>query len=215
MDIMQKKVGRPRILERQNIIDIAFNEYWEKGIFNVSISRIAKLANVSRPGIYKEFGDEDNLKEEVLNRYVRLSADPCHKNYFDYKNYPNHLFNHFDAIINDGNKNLTEDPAYLNIERPKKAIGCLMERTRLNSNLLGPKSKELMKKYTQYRKKCFQEYIRNAQADKKIKKHLNPEFLSEYILALFNILQINRLNRLNKSKIEQILHLALSPILTK
>ena len=129
---MIKTLGRPKTLDRDKIIDIAYFEYWEKGIFNVPLTVIASLANVSRPGIYKEFGDEDGLKTEVLKKYIEVSANPVHKNYDNYKQFPDQLFNHFDAILNDGNKYLTNDASYLMIKRPRKAIGCLMERTRLN-----------------------------------------------------------------------------------
>ncbi len=212
---MKNKVGRPKTLERQTIIDIAFNEYWEKGIFNVPLTNIAKLASVSRPGIYKEFENEDGLKTEVLKKYIKLSADPAHKNYDDYKNYPDHLFNHLEAIIKGGSKKLTNDPSYLNIKRPKESIGCLMERTRLDYTKLGPKAKNLVKQYTNFRKKCFIKYVINAQSEEKFKKNLDPNLTAEYILSLFNILQIYRLNGINKKTIEKNLDIALTPLLIK
>ena len=210
---MGKTLGRPKTLDREEIINIAFNEYWEKGMFNVSLTTIAKLAKVSRPGIYKEFEDEDGLRTEVLKKYIKLSAEPVHKNYDSYKLYPNHLFNHFDAIINDGNKNLTKDKNYLKIKRPRNAIGCLMERTRLNSKLLGPKAKKLIKTFNIFRVECFKKYVRNAQADGKFKKNLNPQYTAEYILAQFNMIQTYRLNGIKKNRIENILETALKPIL--
>jgi len=210
---MGKTLGRPKTLDREEIINIAFNEYWEKGIFNVSLTTIAKLAKVSRPGIYKEFEDEDGLRTEVLKKYIKLSAEPVHKNYDSYKLYPNHLFNHFDAIINDGNKNLTKDKNYLKIKRPRNAIGCLIERTRLNSELLGPKAKKLIKVFNTFRIECLKKYVRNAQADGKFKKNLNPQYTAEYILAQFNMIQTYRLNGIKKNRIENILETALKPIL--
>jgi len=51
-----KKVGRPKKLDRQNVIDVAFNEYWLHGIHEVSVTKIAQLSKTSRPGIYVEFG---------------------------------------------------------------------------------------------------------------------------------------------------------------
>ena len=210
---MGKTLGRPKTLDREEIINIAFNEYWEKGMFNVSLTTIAKLAKVSRPGIYKEFEDEDGLRTEVLKKYIKLSAEPVHKNYDSYKLYPNHLFNHFDAIINDGNKNLTKDKNYLQIKRPRNAIGCLMERTRLNSELLGPKAKTLIKTFNTFRIECFKKYVRNAQADGKFKKNLNPQYTAEYILAQFSMIQTYRLNGIKKNRIENILETALKPIL--
>ena len=167
----------------------------------------------SQPGIYKEFEDEDGLRTEVLKKYIKLSAEPVHKNYDSYKLYPNHLFNHFDAIINDGNKNLTKDKNYLQIKRPRNAIGCLMERTRLNSELLGPKAKKLIKTFNTFRIECFKKYVRNAQADGKFKKNLNPQYTAEYILAQFNMIQTYRLNGIKKNRIESILETALKPIL--
>ena len=210
---MGKTLGRPKTLDREKVINIAFNEYWESGMFNVSLTSIAKLAKVSRTGIYKEFEDEDGLRTEVLKRYIKLSAEPVHKNYDSYKLYPNHLFNHFDAIINDGNKNLTKDKNYLQIKRPRNAVGCLMERTRLNSELLGPKAKNLIDTFTSFRIECFKRYIKNAQNDGKIKKNLNPKFTAEYILAQFNMIQTYRLNGIKKNRIENILEIALKPIL--
>ena len=38
---MKKTLGRPKILDREKIIEIACNEYWENGIFNFSLSKIA------------------------------------------------------------------------------------------------------------------------------------------------------------------------------
>ena len=63
---MKNPVGRPKTLDREKLINIAYQEYWCFGINNVSLSKIANLAAVSRPGIYKEFTDEDGLKSEVL-----------------------------------------------------------------------------------------------------------------------------------------------------
>ena len=87
---------------------------------------------------------------------------------------------------------------YLKIKRPKNAIGCLMERTRLNTELLGPKAKKLIKTYNLFRIECFKKYVRNAQADGKFKKNLNPQYTAEYILAQFNMIQTYRLNAHSK-----------------
>ena len=209
---MKNTRGRPKILDREKIIEIAIREYWEKGIFNVSLSKIASLANVARAGIYKEFGDEDGLKTEVLKKYIEISANPVHKNYDHYKQFPDQLFNHFNAILNDGNKNLTNDASYLMIKRPRKAIGCLMERTRLNINLLGPKAKKLLTSYSNFRKDCFIKYIKNAQISGKFKKNLEVTITADYILAQFSMIQNYRLNGYSKNKIEKILNTALIPL---
>ena len=46
---------RVKLLDRQKIINIACNEYWLNGIDKVPIAKIAKIAAISRPGIYRVF----------------------------------------------------------------------------------------------------------------------------------------------------------------
>ena len=82
---MGKTLGRPKTLDREEIINIAFNEYWLNGINNVSLSKIANLAKVSRPGIYKEFGDEDGLKYEVLIKYTDILSTDVLPQYYKAK----------------------------------------------------------------------------------------------------------------------------------
>ncbi len=55
--------------------------------------------------------------------------------------------------------------------------------------------------------------MRNAQADGKFKKNLNPQYTAEYILAQFSMIQTYRLNGIKKNRIENILETALKPIL--
>ena len=77
---IKNPVGRPKTLDRSLLVDIAFYEYWLHGINNVPLSKIANLAKVSRPGIYKEFGDEDGLKYEVIIKYTDiLKTDVLHQ----------------------------------------------------------------------------------------------------------------------------------------
>ena len=63
---------RIKLLDRQKLINIACNEYWLNGIDNVPITRIAKIAAISRPGIYIEFKNEDNLQLEALKHYTHF-----------------------------------------------------------------------------------------------------------------------------------------------
>ena len=215
LNMIKRSVGRPKTLNRQHVIDIALNEYWSHGINNVPLSKIAILADVSRPGIYIEFGEEDTLKAEVLKKYLEMSSDPVHINYNNYKKYPNHLFNHFDGILNDGNKNLTNDSNYLNIKRPQKAKGCLLQRSILNKHNLGPITLNIIDKYQNKRLKQFEKYIKSAQADGKFSKNLNSTFYAKFILAQFSLIQTLRLQKINKTEIENIINTALNTMLTK
>ena len=64
--------GRPKTLDRDQVINIAMMSYWTEGPMNVSLNEICKRAGVSKPGVYREFGSEDGLKHTVLSAYSRL-----------------------------------------------------------------------------------------------------------------------------------------------
>ena len=63
------KVGRPKLLDREKVIDVALCQYWQHGIDNVGMADIARLSGFDRAGIYKEFGGENGLALEVMENY--------------------------------------------------------------------------------------------------------------------------------------------------
>ena len=63
-------MGRPKLLNREHVIDVALNQYWQRGIDNVGMAEIARLSGFDRAGIYKEFGGEEGLVHEVINTYL-------------------------------------------------------------------------------------------------------------------------------------------------
>ncbi|RKQ71172.1 TetR family transcriptional regulator [Litorimonas taeanensis] len=62
--------GRPKSLNRDQVIATAMEHYWVDGPANVSINEICKRAGVSKPGLYREFGGEDGLHQAVLENYL-------------------------------------------------------------------------------------------------------------------------------------------------
>ena len=209
---MKRSVGRPKLLNREHVINSAFSEYWLHGINNVPVSKIALVAGVSRPGIYIEFKSEDILKSEVLKKYIGESAGPVHKNYDDYKRYPNHLLNHLDALINDGNKGLTDNPKYNCIERPEGAVGCLLLRSILLKFTLGPLSQKVIIDFEEYRLKQLKKYIVNAVNDGIFKKNIDPVFFAKYLHWVFGVIQIMRLNTSSKDEITKVINTSLIPL---
>lgn len=210
-----KKVGRPKKLDRQNVIDVAFNEYWLHGIHEVSVTKIAQLSKTSRPGIYVEFGSEDKLKAEVLRKYIKESVYPVYESYNNYKRFPNQLMNNYNAIIYDGNEFVTDNKNYLKIKRPKKSIGCMMVRSILNINKLGPLASKEIKELNKYRKKMIKTYILNAQNDEVFYKNFDIDFFINFILEQFKLVQLMRLEGSSKTYIKQVLNASLDPFYKK
>lgn len=68
--------GRPKTLDRETVVNAALMQYWDRGPAEVSINDICKLTGVSKPGVYREFGSDDGLKEAALSAYQLVAIDP-------------------------------------------------------------------------------------------------------------------------------------------
>jgi hypothetical protein len=58
--------GRPQTLDRQRTVEVAMTSFWCDGVRDVSMNEICRRANVSKPGVYLEFGNEDGLTEAAV-----------------------------------------------------------------------------------------------------------------------------------------------------
>lgn len=70
--------GRPKTLQRDHVLQTAMMCYWSASPTDVPISEICNKAGVSKPGLYREFGSDDGLKESVLDVYSEMVSAPLH-----------------------------------------------------------------------------------------------------------------------------------------
>lgn len=117
--------GRPKTLDRDQVLHVALMEYWSKGPTNVSISDICGLTGTSKPGVYREFGSDDGLKMSVLETYHSLAVQPL----IDILEKDQSTTDTIDALIGF----MTQDRTDLNIPQ-----GCLFVMMRAQSQQLGP-----------------------------------------------------------------------------
>lgn len=68
--------GRPKTFDRDRVIDVAMNAYWREGLDAVSLNELCRRAQVSKPGLYREFGGEDDLMDAVLAHYAEEVLAP-------------------------------------------------------------------------------------------------------------------------------------------
>lgn len=68
--------GRPKTFDRGHVLEVAMLSYWSHGPNNISLNAICKRAGVSKPGLYREFGSEDGLKQAVLIAYHKMGFIP-------------------------------------------------------------------------------------------------------------------------------------------
>lgn len=62
--------GRPKTLKKAAVIDAAMQAYWQEGPTNVSLNEVCARAGVSKPSVYREFGNDDGLAAAVLEVYA-------------------------------------------------------------------------------------------------------------------------------------------------
>lgn len=70
------KIGRPKTLDRERVVEIAMHGYWTDGVDGVSLNEICRRTGVSKPSLYREFGGEDGLTDAVLERYAESVLTP-------------------------------------------------------------------------------------------------------------------------------------------
>jgi AcrR family transcriptional regulator len=68
--------GRPKTMDRDHVLQIALMSYWTDGPTNVAIHQICKIADVSKPSLYREFGSDDGLKDAALELYREMVLLP-------------------------------------------------------------------------------------------------------------------------------------------
>jgi AcrR family transcriptional regulator len=117
--------GRPKTLDRDQVLQTALLAYWSSGPTNVSISDICSMTGASKPGVYREFGSDDGLKKNVLDAYHSLAIQPL----IDILEKDQPTKAAIDALIGF----MTQDRTDLNIPQ-----GCLFVMMRAQSQQLGP-----------------------------------------------------------------------------
>ena len=121
--------GRPKTLDRDQVLQTALMAYWSKGPTNVSISDICGVTGASKPGVYREFGCDDGLKKSVLDTYHSLAVQPL----IDILEKDQSTRDTIDALIGF----MTQDHIALGLPQ-----GCLLVMMRAQSQQLGPSTCE-------------------------------------------------------------------------
>lgn len=57
-------------MNNDDLLDVAMAAYWHRDPADGSVNAITRMAGISKPSLYREFGSEDGLKLAVLDRYA-------------------------------------------------------------------------------------------------------------------------------------------------
>lgn len=67
--ISKRPPGRPRGFDPEEALDRAVEMFWANGFEGVDVDRIARAAGVTKPSLYRLFGDKSSLFLHALRRY--------------------------------------------------------------------------------------------------------------------------------------------------
>lgn len=76
LDPIKPSRGRPKTLDRERVLEVAMDSYWKEGIGNLSLNEICRRCDISKPGLYREFLNEDGLMKAVIFKYHQEVLSP-------------------------------------------------------------------------------------------------------------------------------------------
>ncbi|MEM6824195.1 MAG: TetR/AcrR family transcriptional regulator [Pseudomonadota bacterium] len=120
------KRGRPKTLDADKALDVAMQAYWQSDPADVSLNAVCRLAGVSKPALYRQFGGEDGFTRAVLDRY----ADKVLSEVFGILSRAAPLRETLDALIDFASRDA------------KMQTGCVFYKMRAGKHRLGPKTLE-------------------------------------------------------------------------
>jgi len=75
-NISKRPRGRPKGFIPDEALDRAVEMFWEHGYEGVDVERIARAVNVTKPALYRAFGDKSTLLLKAVERYAMTYVAP-------------------------------------------------------------------------------------------------------------------------------------------
>lgn len=167
-DLIKASRGRPKTIDRQRILDMAMQTYWREDVYKISLNEICRRAKVSKPGLYREFGNEDGLMEAVLSQYKQQVLVPILqmlKADVPFRETLNKLVS-FATIVSDDQ------------EAPK---GCLLVKMRESSMHMGEATRELINRTHEQVLTAYDDWVESSKAKGEFVANIPTQLVATYI----------------------------------
>lgn len=160
--------GRPKTVNRDHLIEVAMESYWRDGPTYVSVNEICKRAQVSKPGLYREFGGEDGLRQVVLQTYRENALELMYDIFRSDRSFPESI----DALC-----------AFLRVYQARfdQPRGCLLQDMRSARDKLGEATIKAIVIYRQESLMVYTDWISRAKARGEVSTSLSDTAAANYI----------------------------------
>jgi AcrR family transcriptional regulator len=159
--------GRPQTLDRAHTVEVAMNSYWRDGVREVSLNEVCRRANVSKPGVYREFGNEDGLTAAAVALYQETVLAPL-------------------AEVLEAELPFAEvlDRLLSWLTEPSgKPVGCLMAELRAAPGALGPLTAAKVSAVHEQTRQAYERWVRRAAARGEVSLSVSPALAASFIAA--------------------------------
>src|ERR1035438_7725078 len=75
-NVAKRAPGRPQAFLPEDALDRAVEMFWEHGYEGVDVERIARAVHVTKPALYRAFGDKPTLLLKAVERYAMTYGAP-------------------------------------------------------------------------------------------------------------------------------------------
>ena len=162
---LKKSRGRPKTLDRARTLNLAMESYWDEGVHCISLNEICRRADVSKPGLYREFGGEDGLMVAVLDHYIATVFAPLVELIQSDRPFADVLHDVVEAITQD-----KDAPA-----------GCMAAKMRSTASALGPLTKARLKRFHEECVEVYEGWIGRAQRREEVDPAIATELAASYL----------------------------------
>src|SRR5271156_4009797 len=76
ISVKKRAPGRPQAFKPEEALDRAVEMFWAHGYEGVDVDRIAHAVNVTKPALYRAFGDKPTLLLRAAERYAMTYGAP-------------------------------------------------------------------------------------------------------------------------------------------
>ena len=186
--------GRPRTMNAEKVLDLAVTAYWKGDPADVSVNAICRMAGISKPSLYREFGSEDGLTRAALDAYAeRVLADV-----FAILQGGTALHETLDALIDFA------------VADPRMETGCLFYKMRAGRHRLGPETRARVEEIDAMAQAAYAAFLQSRRDAGDWPDGLSVEAAAPYLSEQVALAITQRASGGDPARIRDMLRLALS-----
>jgi AcrR family transcriptional regulator len=181
-------------MNSEEVLDIAMTAYWQSDPADVSVNTICQMAGISKPSLYREFGNEDGLSRAALDRYAEQVLSEI-------------------FVILQGGMGLRETLDGLidfACNDPRMETGCLYYKMRAGKHRLGPETRARVEEINATAQAAYVAFLKSRRDAGEWPKGLSIEAGATYLGEQIALAITQRASGEDQARIREMMALALS-----